>query len=75
MSQDPLDEITPFYHPWVLPLLRALEALGGAARPKKAIDTLVEMHRGQLSDKQWGRVLTTRCGDGSPSCGSIPIRI
>jgi len=51
-----IDYLTPKNRRWSLPILRALEKLGGTGRRSEVVDQLEKEHGAQLSEETWSRI-------------------
>ena len=51
--EDNVQTCSPSKRAWFLPVLRALDELGGEAPPREVRRRIREMHPGQLTEKQW----------------------
>lgn len=54
---DPEEPALTSYRQWALPILRALESLGGSGRPREVEDAVRVILAEHLNDLQWARVL------------------
>lgn len=54
---DPEEPTLTSYRQWALPILRALESLGGSGRPREVEDAVRVILAEHLNDLQWARVL------------------
>ena len=54
-----VDGLSSTYRPWVVPILSALEDLGGKAAPKNVEAHVRDVVGGAVTDGQWGHVLKT----------------